>query len=133
LYDFGGRGAHIRSARSVLDATAGSLNSASHHVIFSVVQAYYGVVAADELLIAAKTTEETGARTVAITRALPLTARMSDLMAEATRQRPDLAAALAQRDAAEANVTVARALGRPSISFQGGHELSNTVGVPDQS
>jgi outer membrane protein TolC len=154
------------------------------------------VVAADELLLAAKTTEETADRTVAITRALqtggvatlsdvlqaetaydqailarvqadaaaktargtlavaigsradqawklesesvpsevqPLTARMSDLMAEATRQRPDLAAALAQRDAAEANVTVARAVGRPSISFQGGHELADTTGVPNQN
>jgi outer membrane protein TolC len=58
---------------------------------------------------------------------------MSDLMAEATRQRPDLAAALAQRDAAEANVTVARAVGRPSISFQGGHQLADTTGVPNQS
>jgi TolC family type I secretion outer membrane protein len=196
LYDFGGRGAHIRSARSVLDAAAGTLNSTSQQVVFSVVQAFYGVVAADELLLAAKTTEETADRTVAITRALqtggvatlsdvlqaetaydqailarvqadaaaktargtlavaigsradqawklesepvpsevqPLTARMSDLMAEATRQRPDLAAALAQRDAAEANVTVARAVGRPSISFQGGHELADTTGVPNQN
>ncbi len=196
LYDFGGRGGRISSARHVLDAAAGTLNSTSQQVVFSVVQAFYGVVAADELLLAAKTTEETAARTVAITRALqtggvatlsdvlqaetadaqailarvqadaaakttrgtlavaigsradqawklesepvpsevqPLTARMSDLMAEATRQRPDLAAALAQRDAAEANVTVARAVGRPSISFQGGHQLADTTGVPNQS
>jgi outer membrane protein len=38
-----------------------------------------------------------------------LTARMADLMAEAARQRPDLKAAQAQRDAAEANIAVARA------------------------
>jgi outer membrane protein TolC len=62
-----------------------------------------------------------------------LAARMSDLMAEAARQRPDLAAALAQRDAAEANVTVARAVGRPSISFQAGRNLADTTGVPNQS
>ena len=42
---------------------------------------------------------------------------MADLMAEAARQRPDLAAARAQRDAAKADVTVARAVGRPSISI----------------
>jgi outer membrane protein TolC len=38
-----------------------------------------------------------------------LTARMADLMAEAVRQRPDLAAALAQRDSAQASITVALA------------------------
>jgi outer membrane protein TolC len=47
-----------------------------------------------------------------------LSARMADLMAEAKRQRPDLSAALAQRDAAVANVTIARATGRPTISFK---------------
>lgn len=44
-----------------------------------------------------------------------LNARMTDLMAQAARQRPDLAAALAERDAAEANFTVARSVGRPSL------------------
>jgi len=43
-------------------------------------------------------------------------ARMADLMAQAALQRPDLAAAVSQRDAAAAAVTVARAVGRPSIS-----------------
>ncbi len=62
-----------------------------------------------------------------------LTERMSDLMAEASRQRPDLAAALAQRDAAAANVTVARALGRPSISVQGGRSVADTTGVASQN
>jgi outer membrane protein len=196
LYDFGGRGAHISSARHVLDAATATLSSTSQQVVFSAVQAYYGAVAADESLIAAKTTEETAAHSVEIARALrtggvatladvlqsetafnqavlarvqaeasaqsargtlsvaigwradqplklepepvpaqvqPLTARMSDLMTEAAQQRPDLAAALAQRDAAEANVTVARAVGRPSISFQAGHSLAETTGVPNQN
>jgi outer membrane protein len=62
-----------------------------------------------------------------------LTARMSDLMAEAARQRPDLAAALAQRDAAQANVTVARAAGRPSISIGAAHTLSDITGIPNQN
>ena len=62
-----------------------------------------------------------------------LSARMADLMNEATRQRPDLAAALSQRDAAAADVTVARAVGRPSISFQGGRYFADTSGVPNQS
>lgn len=62
-----------------------------------------------------------------------LSARMSDLMAQAARQRPDLAAALAQRDAAAADVTVARAVGRPSISFQAGRNFTNTSGIPNQN
>jgi outer membrane protein len=62
-----------------------------------------------------------------------LSARMADLMAEATRQRPDLAAALAQRDAAVANVTVARAVGWPTISISAGRNLADTTGVPNQN
>jgi TolC family type I secretion outer membrane protein len=196
LYDFGSRTGHIRSARYGLDAAAATLSRTAQQVVFTVVQAYYGVAAADQLLQAAKTTEGTAERTVEITRALqtggvatlsdvlqaetafdqavlarvqadatartargtlafsigspadqtwkietepvpaeiePLNVRISDLMAEAARQRPDLAAALAQRDAAEANVTVARAVGRPSISFQGGHDLSYSTGIQNQN
>jgi outer membrane protein len=62
-----------------------------------------------------------------------LTLRISDLMAEAARQRPDLAAAQAERDAAVANVTVARAVGRPSISFQAGRNIAETSGLPNQN
>jgi outer membrane protein len=62
-----------------------------------------------------------------------LTARMSDLMAEAQRQRPDLASALAQRDAAEANVGVARAAGRPSISIGASRNWADTTGIPNQN
>ena len=62
-----------------------------------------------------------------------LTARMSDLMNEAMRQRPDLAAALAQRDAAIANITVARAAGRPTISVTAGHEWVDTSSLPQQN
>jgi outer membrane protein len=61
-----------------------------------------------------------------------LSARMADLMAEAARQRPDLKAAQAQRDAAEANITVARAAGRPSnLTTQSGvpNENYNQVGI----
>jgi outer membrane protein len=196
LYDFGARGGRIRGAHSLLDAQAATLNSVSQQTVLQVVQSFYGVVAADASLIAAKTTETTAERSVEIARSLReggvatqadvlqaqtahdqavlariqadaaaktargslavavgspadqplrldadpvpaqvpvLTARMSDLMAEATRQRPDLAAALAQRDAAEANVTIARAAGRPSISIGAGHDWSNTTGVPNQN
>jgi outer membrane protein len=65
--------------------------------------------------------------------ASPFAARMADLMAQAKLQRPDLAAAVAQRDAAAANVTVARAVGRPSISLQGGRSGSDTTGIPNQN
>jgi outer membrane protein TolC len=62
-----------------------------------------------------------------------LNSRMSELMAQASRQRPDLAAALAQRDAAEANVGVARAIGRPSISIQAGRNFAYTPDVANQN
>lgn len=62
-----------------------------------------------------------------------LTGRMADLIAEAARQRPDLAAARAQRDAAEADVTVARAVGRPSISIAAGRTLIDTTGLPHEN
>ena len=62
-----------------------------------------------------------------------LDARMADLMAEAARQRPDLAAARAERDSAEANVTVARAVGRPSISIQAGRNLNYTPYIANQN
>jgi outer membrane protein len=60
-----------------------------------------------------------------------LTARMSDLMAEAVRQRPDLAAARAQRDSAQADITVARALGRPTITVGALHTFNYQQGVPN--
>jgi len=62
-----------------------------------------------------------------------LTARMEDLMAEAARQRPDLAAARAAVDAALAQVNVARAAGRPSISVTAGRTTINQSGIPTQS
>jgi outer membrane protein len=62
-----------------------------------------------------------------------LTARMEDLMAEAARQRPDLAAARAERDAAVANIAVARAAGRPSISIAAGRTTINQTGIPTQN
>jgi outer membrane protein len=196
LYDFGARGGRITSAHRLLEAQAATLNGVSQQTVLQVVQSYFGVVAGDAALVAAKTTEATAARSVEIARSLreggvatladvlqaetaydqaviarvqadmtaksargtlavaigspadqplkldaepvpvqvpTLTARMSDLMAEATRQRPDLAAARAQRDAAEANVTVARAAGRPSISIGAGRTWTDTTGIPNQN
>jgi TolC family type I secretion outer membrane protein len=196
LYDFGARSGRIASAHRLLDAQAATLNSTSQQTVLQVVQSYFGVVAGDTALVAAKTTEAAAARSVEIARSLreggvatladvlqaetaydqaviarvqadltaksargtlavaigspadqplqidaepvpaqvpTLTARLSDLMAEAARQRPDLAAALAQRDAAEANVTVARAVGRPSISIGAAHTLSDITGIPNQN
>jgi outer membrane protein TolC len=196
LYDFGGRGAHVRSARSLLDAAASTVSWTSQQTVFNVAQNYYGVVAADASLVAATTTEANGQRLVQITTALQkggvasladvlqaetaydqtvlarvqaelrtktvrgtlassiglpaeqpfqvaaepvpsdvpaLTTHLAELMTQAARQRPDLNAALAQRDAAEANVTVARAVGRPSISIGANHTTIDTTGLPRQN
>lgn len=196
LYDFGARDGHITSARHLLDAAALTANRATQQTVLSVVQGYYGEVAADALLVAAKTTESVGARSLEIARSLreggvatladvlqaetaydqdvlsrvqaeysaqsahgtlavaigltanypfklnpdpvpaevpALTARMADLMAEAMDQRPDLAAAQAQRDSAESDITVARAAGRPSISIAAGHDFVGTTGLANQN
>jgi outer membrane protein TolC len=180
----------------LLDAAAATASSVSQQTVLNVVQSYYGVVAADDGVTAAKLTEAADARglevartlsqggagtradvlqaetafdtavlsrvqaeaasktargTLAVTLGLPadqnltlapetvpteapvLTARLADLMAEAMRQRPDLAAALAQRDSAEANVAVARAAGWPSISISAGRNLIDTTGIPHQN
>jgi outer membrane protein len=195
LYDFGGRGGRIHSARHLLDAAAATTSSVVQQTVFNVVQGYYSVLAGNAALIAARSAEDAALQSVDIARALheggasavsdvlqaetaydqavlarvqsdqtaksslgtlaitigvpadeslkldpepvpvavpALTARMADLMATAARQRPDLAAALAQSDAAVADVTVARAAGRPSISISGGRERIDTTGIPLQ-
>lgn len=196
LYDFGGRSARIKSAHSLLNAAAATVSSVAQQVVRIVVQSYYGVVAGDANLAAAKLTEEVTAHSLEIARSLreggvgtladvlqaetahgqavlaqvqanaaaksargtlavtlgltadegfkldpepvpaevpALTARMSDLMAEAARQRPDLKAAQAQRDAAESNITAARALGRPSIAIGALHNLTTQTGVSSEN
>jgi outer membrane protein TolC len=196
LYDFGARDGRITSARHLLDAAAASANRVTQQTVLAVVQAYFGVVAADASLIAAHTTEATASRSLEVARGLrgggvatlgdvlqaetaydqavlarvqadygaqsahgtlavsiglpadqalkldaepvpaevpALNARMSDLMAEATRQRPDLAAAQSQLDSAAADVRVARAAGWPSISVGAGRDFVNTTGLPHQN
>ena len=196
LYDFGGRGARIGSARRLLDVAAASADSASQQVVLGAVQAYYGVVAADAALAASVSAELAAARsldvargrrdagvatradvlqaetahdqavlvrvqaagqlanahgTLAVTLGAPanqplalapapvptiipvLEARISDLLAEAARQRPDLAAAEAQRESAAADVTAARATGRPSISVGASRNYADTSGFPSQN
>jgi outer membrane protein len=196
LYDFGARTGNIASARGLMNAAAATANSVAQQTVRSVVQTYYGAVAGDAGVLAAKSTEEIAAQSLAIARALQaggagtlgdvlqaqtayeqdvlariqaeasakvaqgtlsttlgrpadqtfalapdpvpnevpaLNARMADLMKEAERQRPDLAAARFQRDAAEANITVARAAGLPSISVGAQHHLTSTTDVPTQN
>jgi len=62
-----------------------------------------------------------------------LTSRVDDLMREAVRQRPDLAAAYAQRDAAQADVRSARATGRPSITVGATRNHIEIAGFPNQN
>ena len=62
-----------------------------------------------------------------------LTRKVAELMAEAARQRPDLAAALAQRDAAQEDIRSARATGRPSISVGASRNYLQTPGLPNDN
>jgi outer membrane protein len=196
LYDFGGREAKIRSARRLLDAAAATSDSVSQQTVLAVVQAFYGVVAADASLGAARSAEEAAAKSLEVARGrreagvatradvlqaetafdqavlvrvqadgalagargtlavtigeradrslkldaepvpaeVPqLTRRVAELMAEAARQRPDLASALAARDAAAADVAAARATGRPSISVGAARNFVDTAGLANQN
>jgi len=196
LYDFGARSAKIKSARALLDAAAATAGSVAQQVVRLVVQSYYGVVAGDEALASARTTEEVTAHSLDIARSLreggvgtladvlqadtahgqavlariqaeaaaktargtlavtlglaadqgfklepepvpaevpALTARMADLMAEAARQRPDLKAAEAQRDAADANIRAARAVGLPTIQIGAQRSFNVQTGVPNEN
>ena len=54
-------------------------------------------------------------------------------MAQAKRQRPDLAAAQAQRDAAQAGIQVAQAAGRPTISIGAQRTHASTTSVPNEN
>jgi TolC family type I secretion outer membrane protein len=195
LYDFGSRGSKISSAASFLDAATASLGNVVQQTVFTVVQAYYGVVAADASLAAAHKTETVHARSLEIARALQtggvatladvlqaqtaheeaiyariqaeqstqlahsalavalglsadqplrlaadpvpsevpgLSGQMANLMAEASRQRPDLKAALANRDKAVADVGLARAAGRPVISVGAGKSFVSNSAVAQQ-
>jgi outer membrane protein len=53
-------------------------------------------------------------------------------MAEAMRQRPDLAAAQSEHSAAQAEVQVARAAGLPIITFNSGADYITSTGIPNQ-
>ncbi|MEI8297245.1 MAG: TolC family protein [Pseudomonadota bacterium] len=192
LFDFGGRESRIASARHLLEAAASSAGSAAQQTVLATVQAYYGVVASEAGLLAARSTEAaaqhslevargrrdvgvatradvlqaetaygqavlgrvqsdgslaTARGTFAVTIGAPadmtlrldaapvpaevpaVTQKIADLMSEAARQRPDLAAALAQRDAAAADVGSARAAGRPSISVGAARNYVQTAGL----
>ena len=195
LYDFGARTGRITGARDLLDAAAFNVSATAQQTVLNVVQAFYGVIAADAQQIAARTTESVTAHSLEVAGTLrsggagtladvlqaetahdeatltrvqadaaaatargslavtlglmadhslvlsadpvpeqvpTLSGRMGDLIAEAARQRPDLAAAQAQRDAAAANVQVARAAGRPVISVIAGHQFSYATGSANQ-
>jgi outer membrane protein TolC len=58
-----------------------------------------------------------------------LTARLEDLMGEAARQRPDLLAARNQVSSAVEDITVARALGRPSIALSASRDRVTESGT----
>ena len=70
---------------------------------------------------------------VAAPSAPALTARVGELLTQAARQRPDLAAARDQRAAAEAAVTSARAVGRAKVTFGVQHTLNQQHGLAEQN
>jgi outer membrane protein len=70
IYDFGNRTARIKSARSLMDAAASTASSVAQQTVRTVVQAYYGAVAGDASLGAAKATEDITAHSLDIARGL---------------------------------------------------------------
>lgn len=196
LYDFGARTGRISSARRLLDAAALTTDSTVQQTVLSVVQAFYGAIAAEDNLLAlqedvaryeqileiarglrtggvasladvlqvetareqaellrvqAEGAVKTARGTLAVTLGLradeqyplqgdpvpeqlpALTSRVAQLIDTAASQRPDLAAARAQRDSAKSDLQVAKAAGWPTISLAGGRDFSESTGVPRQS
>jgi TolC family type I secretion outer membrane protein len=194
LVDFGGRRSAVANARSLLAAAAHSGSATAQRTVAEVVQAFHGVAATEQAVVANQQTEANAARSLEIARALqtggaatladvmqaetayhqtvyariqsmnnaeasrgtlavllgftadqPLklapvatpsaaavTARVSELLALAARQNPELAAARDQQAAAEAAVTTARAVGRPRISLGAQYTLAENAGLPRQ-
>lgn len=58
LYDFGGRSARNDRTRAYLESAQFSYNSALQDIVFTISQAYYNLLGAEEVLKSAKTTEE---------------------------------------------------------------------------
>lgn len=117
LYDFGARGGHLKSARRLLDAAAATVNYTAQQTVLAVVQGFYGVVAGDAGLVAAKTTEAADERGFEIARALRDggVATLADvLQAETAYQQAVLARVQAQGAAATARGTLAVVLGLPA-------------------
>jgi outer membrane protein len=114
LYDFGARGGRIHSARHLLDAAAAAASNVSQQTIFSVVQAYYGVVAADQLSGAAQTTQTTASGSLDAARVLRDggVATLADvLQAETAYDQAVLSRVQAERAARSARGGLAAELG----------------------
>jgi len=196
LYDFGARTGRIASARRLLDAAALTTDSTVQQTVLAVVQAFYGVIAAEDNLVALQKDEarydqilevarglrsggvasladvlqvetareqaellrvqaegavKTTRGTLAVTLGLradeqyplqgdtvpeqlpALTSRVAELIDAAAAQRPDLAAARAQRDSAQSDLQVAKAAGWPTISLAGGRDYIEGTNLPRQS
>jgi outer membrane protein len=124
LYDFGARTGKIKSARSLLDAAAATATSTAQQLVHTVVQAYYGVVAGDEGLAAAKATEDVAAHSLEIARALQaggVTGLADVLQAETAHGQAVLAHIQADASDKSAHGTLAVTLGltaqEPSASL----------------
>lgn len=70
LYDFGGRTGRIQNAHHLLDAAAATASSVVQQTVRAVVQDYYGAVAGNAALLAARSSEEIAAHSLEIARAL---------------------------------------------------------------
>jgi outer membrane protein TolC len=117
LYDFGGRGARIRSARYLLDSAASTVGSTVQQTVFNVVQDYYGVVAGDAGIVAAKMTVDDAASSLEIVRALHMggAATLGDMLqAEAAYDQTVLAGILANQTGESSHGTLAFEIGVPA-------------------
>jgi outer membrane protein TolC len=106
LYDFGNRTGRIQSAYSLLDAAAYTAGRTVQLTVDNVVQAYYGEVADDQLVEAAKTAEDVTKKTLEITRSLAQggVAALGDVLQAQTAYQQ----AVLTREQAEAVAVVAR-------------------------
>ena len=117
LYDFGARTGKIANERYLMYAAAGTAVSVAQQTVRSVVQAYYGDVAADASLVAAKSIEEVTAYSLEIARALQrggIGALGDVLQAQTAYQEAVLARLQAEAADVTAHGTLATTLGAPA-------------------
>jgi outer membrane protein len=121
LYDFGGRSSSLESAKALLNAVNASSDDALQGVFYSVIQGYYGLLLAQEVVLSAMNAQKSAQESLkaATARYDTGSATKSDkLQAQTAYSSAMLARIKAQGDADTASVSLSSFVGlEPSIKM----------------